>query len=43
MARKKQTPKKKSAAKKTTAPVVKEPVPAEEKVVPTVNASEPVA
>ena len=43
MARKKQTPKKKSAAKKTTPPVVKEPVPAEEKVVPTVNASEPVA
>ena len=43
MARKKQTPKKKSAAKKTTPPVVKEPVPAEEKVVLTVNASEPVA
>ena len=43
MARKKQTPKKKSAAKKTTVPVMKEPVPAEEKIVPTVNTSEPVA
>ena len=43
MARKKQPPKKKSPAKKTTVPVMKEPVPAEEKIVPTVNTSEPVA
>ena len=43
MARKKQTPKKKSAAKKTTAPVVKEPVPAEEKEASAVKAPEPVA